>query len=329
MCLIIASPDGKPVPSSQLDQIWSSNSDGFGIMFPASNERIAIRKTMKQGEVKRLLDQAEGKPYVAHWRFGTSGGISRRNCHPFDIVPTRLAMAHNGVFQGLNEYRPDRSDTWHFVQDYLRPYVASTEDLSQPIIKGTIETVAKGQRLAFLDGKGQITLFGEQLGYWDTANNLWYSNSYWKPYVSRVSRLPWWEDSDYEYATYYEWDGSKLVPTNKYNGESQDLYQRSPHPQDNPVQLVQCNWCSESVSLTYRVYFQAKPYRLCKQCSEYADGYYEDVADGLLSDDEQRLIEESLAHCPTDETQYPLVKASDHAPDCDCQPCVFGDSWRA
>jgi hypothetical protein len=175
MCLIAASRTGKIMSEEQQKNAWSNNSDGFGIVHLENGELI-INKTMVEDSVASLLAAAEGKPYIAHWRWGTSGHKNLANCHPFKVA-SDLYMAHNGVFHNVLEYNDDMSDTWHFIKQYVRPlYLFNHAFLQTPTFYKMLDKIAGTNKLAFLDKVGNLTLVNEKMGTWQ--GDIWLSNTY-------------------------------------------------------------------------------------------------------------------------------------------------------
>jgi hypothetical protein len=169
MCLIAASPRGKPLTEQAIIEAWGNNPHGFGVMYATEN-RIVTRKTRKLKNVFKLLDEASGKPFVAHFRYATHGVKNIDNTHPFEITEN-LSVAHNGIIK-IDCETKGKSDTWHYVQKLK----TVPDVLSQPQLKLIEEEIGKGNKLAFLHSSGDIKIVNEKQGEWE--GDIWYSNSY-------------------------------------------------------------------------------------------------------------------------------------------------------
>lgn len=95
MCLIIHNPKAKTIPLDYIDAAMCMNPDGFGIFY---HDTAEIVYSMSEVEIEQLLDT--GRPYTAHFRYATSGPVSKANCHPFDIDDT-YALMMNGTIERL------------------------------------------------------------------------------------------------------------------------------------------------------------------------------------------------------------------------------------
>jgi gamma-glutamylaminecyclotransferase len=95
MCLIIHNPKAKQIPFDYIDSALCMNPDGFGIFYHDTGE---IVYSMNEPEIEQLLDT--GRPYTAHFRYATSGPVSKANCHPFHIDDT-YALMMNGTIERL------------------------------------------------------------------------------------------------------------------------------------------------------------------------------------------------------------------------------------
>jgi gamma-glutamylcyclotransferase (GGCT)/AIG2-like uncharacterized protein YtfP len=95
MCLIIHNPKAKLIPFDYIDAALCMNPDGFGIFY---HDTAEIVYSMSEVEIEQLLDT--GRPYTAHFRYATSGPVTKANCHPFDIDDT-YALMMNGTIERL------------------------------------------------------------------------------------------------------------------------------------------------------------------------------------------------------------------------------------
>lgn len=114
MCLIIASPLGKPISEEILRDAARHNSNGCGLAWlDLENKKIQYRKALNVDELIKLLNEdALGKIWVAHFRIATVGGPIPELTHPFtidehaSIAPSGEADAvlfQNGTFHSWKD----------------------------------------------------------------------------------------------------------------------------------------------------------------------------------------------------------------------------------
>lgn len=178
MCLIIASQKGD-IPDKQ-DVKWAQhhNGDGFGITFLDGGRLRTMYNLIEGADLYPYFEMAQGKPYVAHFRWATHGGVTVDNAHPFVVLKGRLVVAHNGVIheEATTWKMTDKtkSDTWHFVQQQLKPRAMNC--VRPDMVKKLGTKIGKGNKLAFLDYTGKVTIVNESEGQW--LSDIWVSNLY-------------------------------------------------------------------------------------------------------------------------------------------------------
>lgn len=194
MCVIAAKRAGVDFPSDQyIENMWFKNPDGAGFMYAKDGQVYIEKGFMKYldftDRIEKLSEEIDLKEtaMVLHFRITTSGGTCKENCHPFPIsesvgmlkkltVRTDLGVAHNGIID-INHAK-DVSDTQAYIMKQLAPLkkgvpnFLKNEHLLQ-LIHNAIES-----RMAFLDGKGGITLVGD----FTEDNGVMYSNLSFKHY---------------------------------------------------------------------------------------------------------------------------------------------------
>lgn len=178
MCLLISAPQGSQIPLELLEDATSRNSDGWGVMWHDGN-RIQVHKDPKPS-AKAIHDLTKRNPHqtLVHLRMTTHGDNSHENTHPFEVIPDRLYMMHNGVISVDAPRHLLRSDTRVVVEDYLRPMIKKPGHLNNPGLKNFIQNLigTSSNRLAFLDDAGKVTYFNKHLGMeW---RGIWCSNTY-------------------------------------------------------------------------------------------------------------------------------------------------------
>jgi hypothetical protein len=115
MCIIAVVPQGKEIPDFKtLHQMWESNPNGAGFMFPAEREGRRSLRVVKQlmsfSAVKRELTRCRDEfmteaglakvDFAIHFRIASAGGTHPELTHPFQAGET-VALMHNGHIHQL------------------------------------------------------------------------------------------------------------------------------------------------------------------------------------------------------------------------------------
>jgi hypothetical protein len=97
------------------------------------------------------------------------------------VIPGFIAMMHNGVLHTGNAADKNKSDTWHFINDYLHTAVSSAPDLVYD--KGFVDMLEEfigNNRFVFMNGDGRMQHVNFDQGI--EHDDLWFSNTYaWSP----------------------------------------------------------------------------------------------------------------------------------------------------
>ena len=189
MCLIITGQSNKIRSTllnthGMLGDIFSSNPDGIGIMYGSAKGLRVIKTLPKnladaQAFIRKL--PTDDRDLAIHFRWTTHGHTDLSNCHPYDVTPGYIAMMHNGILHTGNAKDTARSDTYHFIQDYLRDAVHEAPSLVHN--EGFLTMVAEfigDNRFVFMDGEGRMSHVNYDQGI--EHDGLWFSNTYaWSP----------------------------------------------------------------------------------------------------------------------------------------------------
>lgn len=211
MCILIHHPKDACFTSEQLADFYSKNSDGFGAIVKNGNTVEVIKNVGSLAEIEDLYyDQVACHEAVIHFRMKTHGEIDIANCHPYEVVPG-IWMAHNGVLRTGNAKDPKMSDTWHYIQDFLKPMLqAHPELMTNPgFIKFVGDHIGPSNKFALMNEKGDVSIINRESGYdfWDLANKdltVWYSNTYaFSPYQHGFMSYPKYDETSYGKGTYY------------------------------------------------------------------------------------------------------------------------------
>lgn len=188
MCLLVVSPEGSNLDRDLIEAAYLNNSDGFGFFFPDGSELGTVIKILPKN-VKDILEIYDkyAKPELAygmHFRFRTSGNISRHMAHPFLVARQRWHgetwwLAHNGTISDTPE-PASMSDTWGFVKYYLRPIVARNPSLlyNNDFISTLEKLLGYGNKLVFMNATtGKFGIVNKSAGK-TLEDGAWISNTY-------------------------------------------------------------------------------------------------------------------------------------------------------
>lgn len=221
ICLIHTGPSARVRATllntkGMIADIYRSNSDGLGVMYKNKRGLRIVKIVPKTlDEVTRLIDQLpqDDREIAMHWRMKTHGDIDLTNCHPYVVVPGRVAMMHNGILHTGNHADKSKSDTWHFIQDYLAGPMALSKDLAHsPEFIELLANYIEDNRFVFMDDEGRMSIVNKDQGV--EHDGMWFSNTYaWSPemlipgYRSVYGGRGAWGDNDWE--DYYTARNSK------------------------------------------------------------------------------------------------------------------------
>ena len=198
MCLLVTQSKTSPELSQEWTKnFYSSNADGIGVMYAQDGELI-IRKSLPKSpdELHQFyLENISGKDCAYHLRMRTHGDIDILNCHPYEILNKSehglsLWMMHNGVLSSGNQKDSSKSDTWHYINDYLRPVLEKNPELAfHESFKEYLEThIGSGNKFVLMDNLGRQSIINQSSGvFW---GGLWLSNTYAWSAPKDVSKNP-------------------------------------------------------------------------------------------------------------------------------------------
>jgi hypothetical protein len=174
MCLLIVKPAGQKAPGlTALKRAEVANPHGIGIaQWRKRWGHVLIRKDFKDAEALHkwmIKNVKESDALIIHFRYATSGLVDAGNRHPFPVSGSVKAMrktltrvplvvAHNGVFSQFKGNATE-SDTMEFIRVVLSGAVCRT--LKDTGTQALLKDFLRGQRVAFMDKDGEITIFGD------------------------------------------------------------------------------------------------------------------------------------------------------------------------
>ena len=189
MCLIITGKSSQ-VRSTLLDthgllsDIFTSNPDGIGFMYGTA-KGLKVTKTLPKnlGDATAFIQRLpnDDREIAIHFRWTTHGKTDMLNCHPYDVIPGFIAMMHNGVLHTGNAADKNKSDTWHFIQDYLHSAVSASPELVYDAgFVAMMEEFIGNNRFVFMNGEGRMQHVNFDQGI--EHDDMWFSNTYaWTP----------------------------------------------------------------------------------------------------------------------------------------------------
>lgn len=186
MCLLVTQPANAPaLTDAWLSDFYSANADGVGVMYAQDGE-LVVEKILPVDEkdfIHFYRNHIEGKECAFHLRMKTHGNIDMENCHPYEVLNhsehgISLWLMHNGVLSTGNKADETKSDTWHYIRDYLRPMLADNPEFAfHPAFSAIIgDHIGSSNKFVLMDNNGRQVTVNEDAGvYW---GGLWLSNTY-------------------------------------------------------------------------------------------------------------------------------------------------------
>lgn len=186
MCLLITQTTSSPALSDEwLADFYSYNSDGVGVMYEQAGSLIVekILPTDAEDFVNFYRKHIQGKNCAFHLRMRTHGDTDLTNCHPYEVLNQQehgrdLWLMHNGILSTGNASDTSKSDTWHYIRDYLRPMLSGSPDFAfTPEFRSLIGShIGSGNKFVLMDNLGNMSVVNQKAGvYWA---GLWLSNEY-------------------------------------------------------------------------------------------------------------------------------------------------------
>jgi len=186
MCLLLTQPASAPSLTQEwLEDFYLSNSDGVGVMRVVDGELLIEKILPKNAQefVDFYLNHIDGHDCAFHLRMKTHGNIDLENCHPYEVFNQSehgrsMWLMHNGVLSTGNQADVTKSDTWHYIRDYLRPMLANNLDFAFTEAFAEIigDHIGASNKFVIMDSLGNVQIVNQGSGvFW---GGRWLSNTY-------------------------------------------------------------------------------------------------------------------------------------------------------
>lgn len=181
MCVIIHRPEGRSIPKEILKNAMGHHKDGWGMMF-VDDGRVRTIKSRDYDAFWQEYRQLGRREVGIHFRRQTRGDINEDMCHPFAILSDEvdgmdLYLMHNGTIYDVQGEDKTLSDTWYFVNKYLRPVLTESPDMiDNPAFRRMVYRVLGKSRLLLLDDNKRVRFFNRAEGI--EIQGIWLSNDY-------------------------------------------------------------------------------------------------------------------------------------------------------
>ena len=198
MCLLLTQTKNTPILSNEwLKDFYSYNEDGIGVMYVENNQLI-IKKSLPKN-VNEFIDFyhdfIKNKNCAWHLRMRTHGLIDLENCHPYMVLNQLehgidLYLMHNGVLSNGNKKDTNKSDTWHYINDFLKPMLCNNPNYAfTDSFKALIsDHIGNSNKFVIMDNLGRESVINQDSGYY--WHGFWLSNTYAWTATNSVSKTP-------------------------------------------------------------------------------------------------------------------------------------------
>lgn len=176
MCVIIDREPNVEIDFEKIKAACTVNPDGWGMLVEDRGKVELFREFNEKGNdpeaIAKMLEDSKEQHVALHLRYKTRGSKDLDNCHPFDIFGDeppynddyKLFLTHNGTITGYGTFNDDKSDTYFFGQEYVRPLFARLlegfepeEVMSDPFVQMLLEKESgTSSKLLLVDSFGNF-----------------------------------------------------------------------------------------------------------------------------------------------------------------------------
>lgn len=180
MCLIVEKRAQDRLEYSDVKDWATANPDGWGMMY-VEREQVTVVKGFGFKKLWRTICQNSGRPYYLHLRMATHGKVKDGNTHPY-LVANGVWLMHNGIVDIDCTSNAARSDTWHFIDQLIRPLLDDAADAGATIRSTWFRTMLESymgpsNRIVIMDGAGAVT-FNDTAWHTFSTSGMRVSNTY-------------------------------------------------------------------------------------------------------------------------------------------------------
>ncbi len=184
MCLLIHKPANVTFTDEELRDFYTRNQDGYGVMYAEDGKLHSQKALGSVDDWVAFFRSHEHRELCVHLRMRTHGDIDLTNCHPYPVygfegeaVAMPMLLMHNGVLATGNAKDPSKSDTWHYIRDWLRPLLnAAPELVHTPQFSKVIGAHIGNNRFALMTHDGRVQIVNKYQGV--EYKGAWFSNTY-------------------------------------------------------------------------------------------------------------------------------------------------------
>ena len=199
MCLLVTQTAGVVFDAELLQEIYYRNSDGIGVVFTNEHGEVEVHKLVPANERDFLEFYGQwiaGRECAWHARMRTHGHTDLTNCHPYPISLPDGSVAwlmHNGILSHGNKADTSKSDTWHYIEDTIKPMLAESPGVAHTAAFRRLveQDIGASNKFVLVTPDGRSTTFNEAAGeLWVRPDGTcWMSNTYAWPAEEHLSWL--------------------------------------------------------------------------------------------------------------------------------------------
>ena len=159
-----------------IESLYKYNSDGLGVMYATAAKLKVIKKLPDNTAAAKKMIEAlpnDEREVAIHWRMRTHGHIDLVNCHPYEINASTYMM-HNGILATGNKADTSKSDTWHFIKNYLASL--PVDALHDKGFHDLVGELIENNRFAIMSADGRLSVVNADQGF--EKDEVWFSNTY-------------------------------------------------------------------------------------------------------------------------------------------------------
>jgi predicted glutamine amidotransferase len=187
MCLLWTQTADTNFSDELLADFYTRNRDGAGFMW-AKEGKLHYRKILPANAAEFIEfynTYCRGVEGAGHVRMRTHGDINLSNCHPYEVFgfddgsedEMPMLLMHNGILHTGNQKDTSRSDTAHYIDDYIRKLLGSDPALAfSAEFKEIIGKHIGQNRFVLMNHLGEMAVINKYQGV--EFNGAWLSNEY-------------------------------------------------------------------------------------------------------------------------------------------------------